>query len=59
MLNKPLLRVEHLEISKGGQILVQDLSFELAPAKTLAIVGESGSGKTLSSLALMGLGFDH
>tara|TARA_B100001115_G_scaffold184766_1_gene188757 strand:- start:1177 stop:2835 length:1659 start_codon:yes stop_codon:yes gene_type:complete len=55
MLNKPLLRVEHLEISKGGQILVQDLSFELAPAKTLAIVGESGSGKTLSSLALMGL----
>ncbi|WP_118949553.1 ABC transporter ATP-binding protein [Taibaiella helva] len=34
---------------------VQEVSFSLAPGKTLALIGQSGSGKSVTSLALMGL----
>lgn len=55
----PLLTVENLTITaisnKVQQVLVDDLSFTLFPAKTLAIVGQSGSGKSVSTMALLGL----
>lgn len=34
---------------------VQDISFDMAAGKTLALIGQSGSGKSVTSLALMGL----
>lgn len=54
--NQAVLKVEKLSIcNELGQPLVSDLSFDLFPAKTLALVGESGSGKSVSMLALLGL----
>ena len=54
-----LLSVENLRVGfkgHGGTVTaLRDVSFEVAPGKTLALVGESGSGKSMSSLAIMGL----
>jgi peptide/nickel transport system ATP-binding protein len=56
---EPLLSVSGLSIdfatAKGFLNVVEDVSFEVAPAETLALVGESGSGKTVSALSVMGL----
>ena len=54
-----LLRVEHLSIAfktdKGSLRAVDDISYAIAPGKTLGLVGESGCGKSTTALALMGL----
>ncbi len=54
-----LLRVEHLSIEfktdKGSLRAVDDISYSIAPGKTLGLVGESGCGKSTTALALMGL----
>lgn len=39
----------------GAVHVVNDVSWALAPGRTLAIVGESGSGKTVMTLAPLGL----
>ena len=55
-----LLQVNQLRIAtttRHGEprVLLEDLSFGMAPKEFLAIVGESGSGKTLASRAIMNL----
>ena len=49
------LIVEGLSIEFGGQTVVRDVSFTLAPGKTLALVGESGCGKSTVARLLTGL----
>ncbi|WP_442793903.1 ABC transporter ATP-binding protein [Pannonibacter sp. SL95] len=51
----PLLTVDGLSVSFGGNRVIEDLSFSVQPGKTLAIVGESGSGKSVTSLSIMRL----
>ncbi|WP_148210678.1 ABC transporter ATP-binding protein [Beijerinckia indica] len=60
----PLLTVENLSIAfrqgsleKGAREtrVVSDVSFTLAPGRTLALVGESGSGKSVTALSLVRL----
>lgn len=54
-LKQPLLNVQQLSIAHGSETLLEQVSFEIYPAQTLAIVGESGSGKSITGLALLGL----
>lgn len=54
----PLLQIEQLSISPKkapSRLLVNHVSFSIAPGKTTCVVGESGSGKSLTALAVMGL----
>jgi peptide/nickel transport system ATP-binding protein len=55
-----LLEVDQLNVSmrsEAGRLVpvIENLSFAVAPAQTLALVGESGCGKSMTALALMGL----
>lgn len=46
----PVLAVSDLSVAvgdAGGQELISDISFSLAPGESMAIVGESGSGKSV------------
>lgn len=52
---RPLLEVEGLTVSFGGQEVVHGIGFSLAAGEKLALVGESGSGKTVSALSLLKL----
>ena len=55
---QPLLQIERLSISPKkapSRLLVNEVSFSIAPGKTTCVVGESGSGKSLTALAVMGL----
>ena len=52
---KKLISVEDLTVNFGVNRVVENLSFSLAPGKTVSVVGESGSGKSVTSLAVMRL----
>lgn len=58
-MSDPILSVHHLETSlqlgKQHYNIVEDLSFNLYPGKTMALVGESGCGKTMTALSIMGI----
>ncbi len=55
MTDRPVVEVEDLRVSFAKKPVVQGVSFQIRPGKTLALVGESGSGKSVTSLAIMRL----
>ncbi|MDB5855978.1 MAG: transporter ATP-binding protein [Herminiimonas sp.] len=54
----PLLLVQNLRIKFGSSVVVDDVSFSIAPGEKFALVGESGSGKTVTALAVLRLSQD-
>ena len=50
-----MLRVEQISVRRGRQRALEDISFSLAPGRTLAVVGESGAGKSTLINAILGL----
>jgi osmoprotectant transport system ATP-binding protein len=45
-LPSPVIRVSHLTKRFGAQVVVDDISFEVAAGETLVLLGPSGCGKT-------------
>jgi len=54
-----ILTVKHLGVSfhieNGKASVINDVSFSVGKAETVAVVGESGSGKSMTSLSILGL----
>ncbi|MBV8626066.1 MAG: ABC transporter ATP-binding protein, partial [Herbaspirillum sp.] len=57
-MSAPLLEVKDLTVRFGDAVVVDRVSFSIAPGEKFALVGESGSGKTVSSLAVLQLNQD-
>jgi peptide/nickel transport system ATP-binding protein len=55
----PVLSVQNLSVSingaRGSVPVLENLSFDVARGKTIALVGESGCGKSMTALAIMQL----
>jgi zinc transport system ATP-binding protein len=49
-----VLEVEHLSVRLGAHLVINDLSFSVQEATTLAIIGPNGAGKTVLFKALIG-----
>ncbi|WP_281826374.1 ABC transporter ATP-binding protein [Jannaschia rubra] len=53
---KPVLSVSHVTASyRTGPAVLQDVTFDIHPGRTLAVVGESGSGKSTAARVITGL----
>jgi len=50
-----LLSVKHLSVRLEDKLIVEDLSFELAPGERLSVLGPNGAGKTVLLKALLNL----
>jgi peptide/nickel transport system ATP-binding protein len=51
----PLVSVEHLSLTRGESLILDDVGFALKRGGTLGLVGESGAGKSTIALTLIGL----
>ncbi len=50
-----LLRVDGLEVERGGRLVIADLSLALQPGETVLVAGRNGAGKSTLLRALAGL----
>lgn len=53
--DRPLLRVDGLNVSYGQHEVVSDVSFALGRGESLALIGESGSGKSTIARSVLRL----
>src|SRR4051794_13288670 len=50
----PVLAVHDLELRVGARVLMQDVSFRVAPGDKIGLVGRNGAGKTTLTKVLAG-----
>ncbi len=54
-MSQPILQVKNLNLSLGGEKVLQDISFSLVTGEILVVLGPNGAGKTVFLKALLGL----
>jgi len=54
-MSSPLFSVEHLSKRFGDNLVVDDLSFAIAPGECLGVIGPNGAGKTTTIRMCLGL----
>ena len=54
-MSNPLFAVEHLSKRFGDNLVVDDLSFAIAPGECLGVIGPNGAGKTTTIRMCLGL----
>jgi len=54
-MGETILEVSHLSVRRGGQSVVEDVSFDLSAETDTALVGPNGAGKSTLVQALLGL----
>jgi lipooligosaccharide transport system ATP-binding protein len=54
-MTEPLFDARHLSKRYGGQAVVDDLSFAIAPGECLGVIGPNGAGKTTTIRMCLGL----
>jgi phospholipid/cholesterol/gamma-HCH transport system ATP-binding protein len=54
-MDQTIIRVEHLTVGYGGNVILTDLNFEVQHGEVFAILGGSGSGKSTLLKHLIGL----
>lgn len=50
-----MIRIEHLSKSFNGQVVLDDISLEIAKGEILVVLGESGAGKSVLLKQMIGL----
>jgi lipooligosaccharide transport system ATP-binding protein len=54
-MTSPLLQIRGLTKHYGSAVVVDDLSFEIAPGECLGVIGPNGAGKTTTIRMCLGL----
>jgi ABC-type branched-subunit amino acid transport system ATPase component len=55
MTTTPVLELRGVTAGYGGSVILQDLSFSIAPGETVGLVGRNGAGKTTTLMSVYGV----
>lgn len=55
MMSEPIVRVDRLQVSRGGRAVLRDISLNVGAGEWLAIVGTNGAGKTTLLQSIAGI----